>query len=263
MQDSFISFPDFMPSLSRYAERQNMYCTGCLEMIPENSKSCNFCGISISSPSSNEWKSPTTEIKSVNLMEQLIYEIEAAVTATSTFDSNQVIQTALEAIYRGGSYDRVLLGLVTPDRRAISGRLRLGTDIDGTTNLVYMRLQEKTDPLIRMLLSGQDIFITRPMIHQFPANKILKGLNPECFGLFPIFIKNVLAGAIYFDRIEPKPLDPLETLPTISRLRELIAQALARSRSANSSGPLFKRTQDSLRWDWIEKQSPGFSNLIL
>jgi HD-like signal output (HDOD) protein len=166
----------------------------------------------------------------VNLIKQLANEIESTLAVDPHSDVSQIILMSLEAIFRGGPFDRVLLCLVTPDRKVLRGRLGLGDEIDWVANLVCVQLRDDREPLVKVLLSGQDLFVTQDMMPPFLGSKIIRVLNPGCFGLFPIVAKDILIGAIYFDRIDPGEPIVDETLQIISTLREITSRAIERSR---------------------------------
>jgi HD-like signal output (HDOD) protein len=164
--------------------------------------------------------------KSINLIKQLADEVESTLAISPNFDISQIILMSLEAFFRGGPFDRVLLCLVAPDRTVIQGRLGLGVEIDWVANLVCMQLRDNGDPLIKALLSGEDLFVTQERMPPFLGSKIIRVLNPACFGLFPIIVKDILIGAIYFDRIDPGPPLVDETLQVISNLRDIVARVI-------------------------------------
>jgi HD-like signal output (HDOD) protein len=168
------------------------------------------------------------------LIMQLADELESTVKSNPAVDISQVILMALEAIFRGGSFDRILLCLVTPDHREIRGRLGFGKEIESIANRFRMQLEDRNEPLVRVLSSGQDVFVSLDITPEFKESAIIRHLNPECFGLFPIVVNTTLIGAIYFDRIESgRSVDP-ETLPIISKLREIASHAIERGRLSQS-----------------------------
>jgi HD-like signal output (HDOD) protein len=169
------------------------------------------------------------EISPIDLIQQLADEIESTLSADPNFGVSQIILMSLEAIFRGGPFDRVLLCLLTPDRKVIRGRLGLGNEIEWVANLVSMQLRDSEEPLIKVLLSGQDVFVLPNMMKPFLKSKVIRVLTPDCFGLFPIIVKDILLGAIYFDRIDPGKPVPDKMLHIISRLREITSRAIERS----------------------------------
>jgi HD-like signal output (HDOD) protein len=180
-------------------------------------------------------ESPQVRSKAISLIQQLANELESSIASDQNVNMNQVILETLEAIFRGGPFDRVLICFVTPDRKVIRGRLGLGNEIDRVTNLVCMQLDDASEPLIKVLISEKDLFVPQGKIHPFRGSRIVSALNPACFGLFPIIVEDILIGAIYFDRIEPGPPISEATLRVIARLRQVTSHAIDCSRKMNSS----------------------------
>jgi HD-like signal output (HDOD) protein len=176
----------------------------------------------------------TPKSKTINLIKQLADELESTLAVSPNFDISQIILMSLAAFFRGGPFDRVLLCLATPDRKVIRGRLGLGAEIDWVANLVCMQMRDNGDPLMNALLSGQDLFITQELMPPFLGSKVIRVLNPACFGLFPIIVKDILIGAIYFDRIDPGLPIVDETLQIISNLRDIVARAIDWNQNAKN-----------------------------
>jgi hypothetical protein len=63
-------------------------------------------------------------------LEQLEREVAAVVTSNESFGLNDILLTVLEAIFRGGRFDRVVFCLVSRDRKQLEARMGLGDDLD-------------------------------------------------------------------------------------------------------------------------------------
>jgi HD-like signal output (HDOD) protein len=171
------------------------------------------------------------------LIEQLADELDRTLATDPTLDVSQVILMALEAIFRGGPFDRVLLCLVTQDRRELRGRLGFGNEIESVADHFRIPLADASNPIVKGLLSGQDLFAALETAQRLQKSESIRLLKPGSFGLFPISINSLLMGALYFDRIEPAQSLEQETLQTVSRLREIVSLAIARGRIQSGANP--------------------------
>jgi HD-like signal output (HDOD) protein len=179
---------------------------------------------------SNQQVEPNPKI----LIKQLADELESTLASNPSVEISQVILMALEAIFRGGPFDRILLCLVNPSHKEIRGRLGLGKEIESIAKCFRLQLEDRNEPLVKALLSGQDMFVSLETAPRFQESEIIRILNPKSFGLFPIFVKKLLIGAIYFDRVEPVQFAESETLQIISKLREIVCHAIEHNRIGQS-----------------------------
>jgi HD-like signal output (HDOD) protein len=160
------------------------------------------------------------------LAEDLETELRSSIEHDAQLDLNSAMMMVLEGIFRGGLFERVLLCLVTTDRKRIRGRLGLGGGIDELAELFDLPFVAGEDALVDALLERQDAFVLEPGQEN---SEFLRGASPACYGLFPIVVNEIVVGGIYFDRTTSVPSPT--PLPLISRLRDLAALAISRSRT--------------------------------
>jgi HD-like signal output (HDOD) protein len=166
-----------------------------------------------------------------NLLHTLEIEVKAGLAPGATMDLNHVILMVLEAIYRGGPFDRVLLCLVTPDRSEIRGRLGLGDGADELAGEFRLELSAIDDPLVAPVLARQDLFVPPELVSSYNGCRLISVLQPACFGLYPVIVDEQAIGCLYFDRKLPVPLSDPGVLNIIARLRDSAAIAIGRSRA--------------------------------
>lgn len=162
------------------------------------------------------------------LAEELESELRSSIEHDTRLDLNSAMMMVLEGIFRGGSFDRVLLCLVTTDRKRIRGRLGLGGGIDELAEFFDLPFSPGEDALVDGLLARTDVFTGEP---GYEESGFLCISKPACFGLFPLVVNEIVVGGIYFDRTSPAPVSPPDPLPVICRLRDLAATAISRSRT--------------------------------
>ena len=174
---------------------------------------------------------PTQE----NLLERLTHEVELLVGSSTDFQLNSVLLMILEAIFRGGPFDRVLFCLVDPGHTAIQGRLGLGEGIDQLRDQFSFPLSIRGGPIGTALMRKQGLFLAGDRGPVPMEAELLKHLGAASFGMHPILVDGTLVGCLYFDRLSPAPAPDQHTLELLLRLRDLAATAIKKKRPADAS----------------------------
>ena len=165
-----------------------------------------------------------------NLLERLTHEVDALIGSSTDLQLNSVLLMILEAIYRGGPFDRVLFCLVNAEHTHIQGRLGLGAE--SLREKFSFPLSIRGGPIGAALLKKQELFLSSDRASTYAELELLKLLGASSFGLHPILVDGVLVGCLYFDRLAPSaPLDA-RTLGFLVRLRDLAATAIQKKRQA-------------------------------
>jgi HD-like signal output (HDOD) protein len=167
-----------------------------------------------------------------NLLERLTHEVELLVSSSTDLQLNSVLLMILEAIFRGGPFDRVLFCLVDPGHTTIQGRLGLGEDIDQFRGQFSFPLSVRGGPIGMALMTHQGLFLAgdRPAVQT--EVELLKRLGAASFGMHPILVDGILVGCLYFDRLSPAPAPDQRTLALLLRLRDLAATVIKKKRPA-------------------------------
>ncbi len=165
-----------------------------------------------------------------NLLEQLTHEVEVLVEAPGEFHLNNVLLMILEAIYRGGPFDRVLFCLVNPEHTYIQGRVGLGDGADGLRDSFCFPLSSRGGPIGAALRMKQELFLPEAGAAGSAEQDTLRVLGAASFGLLPVLVDNVLVGGLYFDRLGTEAPTDARTVRRLSKLRDLTGAAIKRSR---------------------------------
>ncbi len=169
----------------------------------------------------------TPPLPSEAVLEGFTEDIELSLCRDAGCDLNRIIHMVLEAIWRGGSFDRVVFGLVSADHRYVIGRLGMGPHIDPFIDSFRFPLSIRSGPIAVALMGKQDLFITDDRY----ANTIFgQTVGSAHFGLMPVIISGVPLGLFYFDRRPGGEEPSKETLHQLRRLRDLAAETIQRSR---------------------------------
>lgn len=164
-----------------------------------------------------------------DLLEQLSGEVELLLGSASEFELNTVLLMILEAIYRGGPFDRVLFCLVNADHTFIQGRLALGEGAEELRQKFRWALSPEGGPIGAALRTKRELFLPAYGVG-FAEVKTLKTLGAVSLGVLPILVEGVLVGCLYFDRLRDRTVPDPQAIERLKKLRDLAAAAIERSR---------------------------------
>ena len=115
---------------------------------------------------------PATHTNSM-LQLQIIQEITDLITRSARL--SEVFIKVLDGINRGAGFERVLLCLVTPDRRHYVGRLAAGSDCDALKQYFSFPINPSSDLFSKTLMEGGELLVSGP------ADSIWRNLLPSDF----------------------------------------------------------------------------------
>ena len=104
---------------------------------------------------------------------QIIQEITGLITRSARL--SEVFIKVLDGINRGAGFERVLLCLVTPDRRHYVGRLAAGSDCDALKQYFSFPINPSSDLFSKTLMEGGELLVSGP------ADSIWRNLLPSDF----------------------------------------------------------------------------------
>jgi len=166
---------------------------------------------------------------SADLLEPLTREAELLLASPDDFELNHVLLMILEAVYRGGPFDRVLFCLVNAEHTFIQGRLALGEGAEELRQKFRWPLSTEGGPIGAALRSKRALFLPSHGVG-FAEVKTLKTLGVVSLGVLPILVEGVLVGCLYFDRVRDRTMPDAQMIERLEKLRDLAAAAIERSR---------------------------------
>lgn len=176
-----------------------------------------------------EPEGPLDEIASgEELLQHFTRDVESAIDAPADFDLHRIILMVLEAIYRGGPFDRVLFCLADPDHTLMQGRLGLGEGIEVLRSRFRVPISVRGGLIGTALVRKHDLFVAHETSYE--EAEALKFFGARCLGVYPILVDGVLGSCLYFDRLSVGPAPNARTMELLSKLRGLAAKALATRR---------------------------------
>jgi HD-like signal output (HDOD) protein len=92
-----------------------------------------------------------------HLQLQIIQEITALITSSARL--SEVFVKVLDGLNRGAGFERVLLCLVTPDRRHYVGRLAAGSDCDTLRRYFSFPINPSSDLFSKTLMEGGEVLV--------------------------------------------------------------------------------------------------------
>jgi hypothetical protein len=178
---------------------------------------------------------PAAEVAGVTrkpeeLLAELAAEAEARLEADTEFDMHQFVFLLMEAICRGGPFDRVVFAVVDTATGAgakgtLRGKAGFGPGIEPL--LERFSFSVAGPPVASAVLQKQDVYVAQLRDLRPEASELLSRMGPGAFGLFPVVVNGAVTGCLYFDRLPNSVHRPLEvaSLAMLKRLRDLLAAA--------------------------------------
>jgi hypothetical protein len=158
----------------------------------------------------------------------------AAQVDRETGDLKAITRMVLEALYRGGPFDRVLFAVVDEESRRLVGKIGFGESIEALLQNFNFKVIGESTPVASAVLNREDVLVAGPRDRRFEGTRFRQTVGAPIFGLYPVIARGgAVVGCLYFDRQEQKHFDT-QTLAAIGALRDQLCRALAKSRSGSA-----------------------------
>ncbi|MDR3553212.1 MAG: HDOD domain-containing protein [Syntrophobacteraceae bacterium] len=117
---------------------------------------------------------------------------------------NMILSIVLEGIYRGVGMDRVVFGLLTPDRRHLKGKYGLGCVEDGCVEKFIISVGSSRQNVFGYVLKNKrSLWVTEKpeaSIRSLLTEESIQLIGEGPFFVMPVSIKDVAIGVIFADR---------------------------------------------------------------
>jgi HD-like signal output (HDOD) protein len=152
-------------------------------------------GIEDAGPSA-ETSSATSEPMD-ELRGRLVQEAENALNADRGYGLEAVVLILLEALLRGGPFDRVVFAIATGDRTRIEGRIALGAGADKL--IPQLRVSTLSAP-VAVALARRRVEL-RPVGRGMTGDEVkwCSAVGAGAFGVAPLLVDDKLVGCLYAD----------------------------------------------------------------
>lgn len=141
------------------------------------------------------------------LREELTAEVLQAARPDSGMDLNRVFQTVVEALYRGGPFDRVVFCVMSRDGKLLKARFGLGAAVEQLLDSFRFELSPVAGPVSVAMLRRQSVFVPAERDFTTQELRFAQAFGASSIGIMPIVLRDQLAGCIYVDRpwMAPRP----------------------------------------------------------
>jgi len=167
---------------------------------------------------------PEPEPLSQPAQTQPLDQIEARIHRPGWQIENGIVET-LDLICQEGPFDQALFLLLSADHNELIARL--SSSLAPTANAIRIPLVRSQGQAAAAVLARRDLFAHGGSL----PTRDWPGVPPACFGVLPVVIDRIVAGAVYFERWQdPTPVSP----PVAGRLaaaRDLVGRMIAAQRS--------------------------------
>jgi len=165
-----------------------------------------------------------------DVFQELTTEVDHMIETRAGGDLHTVLLMVLEAIQRGGGFDRVLFALMTPDKQSVQGRLAIGPRSEPLKELFTFPLSVRGGPIGVALARQQELLLRADWELRPDETALLSLFGARLIGVLPLSVGSVLLGCLYFDRIATCDALPPEAEAGLRRLRDRAVAVLGRRR---------------------------------
>ena len=156
---------------------------------------------------------------------RLVREVEH-LAAAEPDNLTGLLLIVLEAVYRGGPFDRVLFAQADTVAGTVRARTGFGAGVEEA--IASFRFPLEAAPFDVAFERQQDIY-TSGIEGRWESSPLVRTMQPAVFGLLPLCPATGPAGCIYFDRDQVGPPVDSLTLAAFGALRDRLVQSLGRT----------------------------------
>jgi len=168
----------------------------------------------------------------MSLRARLRAELEDIVDPASGASIGTVLLQALEAIMRGGPFDRVLACFLTSDRLQLVARTGLGEDVDALIAQFNFPVSVRGGPVVGITQQRQSTYL--PADRSFTQTELrwVQQMRIPQFGVFPLIVLGKVVGCLYCDRLGDAAIPDRATVRFAKSIADLVVDAIGRRRNA-------------------------------
>jgi HD-like signal output (HDOD) protein len=131
----------------------------------------------------------------------LTREVELVLMSGEVFELQDIVMMILEAIYRGGGFDRVLFCLIDEDQAYVSARMGLGEGVEALIAKFSFPISLLSGPIGPVMIAKKEVFVDQVRDSRYERSDFAEMVGAASFGLCPLVIKGNAVGCLYFDRL--------------------------------------------------------------
>lgn len=168
----------------------------------------------------------------IALRVRLRQEVEEKVDVASGAGVGEVLLLALEAVMRGGPFDRVLACLFTPDRLRLVARAGLGDGVEALIAQFDFPVSVRGGPIVTLTQQRQAVYLPADRALTTVELRWVQSMGLTQFGVFPLVVLGKIVGCIYCDRMGTAEVPDRATVRYAKSIADLVVDAIGRRRGS-------------------------------
>jgi HD-like signal output (HDOD) protein len=172
----------------------------------------------------------TGAVDTAALRVRLRQELEEKVDVASGAGVGEVLLQALEAVMRGGPYDRTLACLFTPDRQRLIARTGLGEGVEALIAQFDFQVSVRGGPIVSLTQQRQAVYLPADRALTTLEVRWVQSMGLTQFGVFPLVVLGKIVGCIYCDRTGGSDIPDRATVRYTKAIADLVVDAIGRRR---------------------------------
>ncbi len=168
----------------------------------------------------------------MSLRARLRAELEDIVDPASGASIGTVLLQALEAIMRGGPFDRVLACFLSSDRTQLVARTGLGENVDALVTQFDFPVSLRGGPVVGITQQRQATYLPADRSFTQAELRWVQQMRIPQFGVFPLIVLGKVVGCLYCDRIGDAAVPDRATVRFAKSIADLVVDAIGRRRHA-------------------------------
>jgi len=170
------------------------------------------------------------------LRHDLRAEVERMAQPESGEELGRVILMALEAAFRGGPFSRVVLLMMTTDRRVLKARYGLGDGIEAMLDRFTCNADSRTSPLAASVARRQTVSLPGDRDFTRIEQRFAQEFGAGSFVVFPLVIAGKQLGCLYCDRAPGSPIPDAGTLAHVRAVCDGVLRGIELRKSGSGRG---------------------------
>lgn len=165
----------------------------------------------------------------MTLRARLRTELEDIVDPASNTPIGAVLLQSLEAIIRGGPFDRVMACFLTADRQMLVARTGLGDGVESLIPQFEFPVSVRGGPIVALTQQRQAVYLPSDRSLSTLELRWAQQMQIPQFGVFPLIILGKVVGCLYCDRLAG-PIPDRATVRFTKSVADLVVEAIGRRR---------------------------------
>jgi HD-like signal output (HDOD) protein len=166
----------------------------------------------------------------VSLRTRLRQEVEEKADALDT-PVGEVLLLALEAILRGGPFDRVLFCVLNGDRTELAARTGLGEGVEAFMTQMVFPMSVRGGPVVALTQLRMAVYLPVDRSFTTVEQRWALSMGITQFGVFPVIVAGKIVGCLYCDRVGSEATLPdRATVRYVKAVTSLVVESITRRR---------------------------------